>query len=117
MTRAILLGWFGLTAIGAAYVHAQSAPPPLPARAFLDQYCVTCHNQRLKTAGLLLDQMDGLILHHLAVNGRLLAEGDTRRVVQHLADLWGYDVVLQEVDAAEKVLKEHPASPRGLMLV
>src|SRR5262245_1677045 len=27
-------------------------------RALLDQYCVTCHNQRLKTAGLALDTMD-----------------------------------------------------------
>ncbi len=27
-------------------------------RAVLDQYCVTCHNQRLKTAGLTLDTMD-----------------------------------------------------------
>src|SRR6516164_8199944 len=26
-----------------------------PQRALLDQYCVTCHNQRLRTAGLLLD--------------------------------------------------------------
>jgi stage V sporulation protein R len=58
-----------------------------------------------------------LILHHVAVNGRLLAEGDARRVVQHLSDLWAYDVVLREVDTADKVLKEHPASPRGLMLV
>lgn len=33
----------------------QGAPTP---RALLDQYCVTCHNQRLKTAGLMLDQMD-----------------------------------------------------------
>jgi hypothetical protein len=29
-----------------------------PARAVLDQYCVTCHNQKLKTANLLLDQLD-----------------------------------------------------------
>jgi mono/diheme cytochrome c family protein len=28
------------------------------ARAMVDQYCVTCHNARLKTAGLLLDQLD-----------------------------------------------------------
>src|SRR5437899_515366 len=28
------------------------------ARAVLDQYCVTCHNQKLKTANLLLDQLD-----------------------------------------------------------
>jgi hypothetical protein len=27
-------------------------------RGFLDQYCVECHNQRLKTAGLMLDSMD-----------------------------------------------------------
>jgi mono/diheme cytochrome c family protein len=27
-------------------------------RAFLDGYCVTCHNQRLKVAGLTLDAMD-----------------------------------------------------------
>src|SRR5215467_14363750 len=26
--------------------------------ALLNQYCITCHNQRLKTAGLLLDSMD-----------------------------------------------------------
>src|SRR5437867_840836 len=32
--------------------HAQ-AP-----RAVLDQYCVTCHNERTKTAGLMLDKMD-----------------------------------------------------------
>src|SRR5947207_1270277 len=27
-------------------------------RALLDQYCVGCHNQRSKTAGLMLDTMD-----------------------------------------------------------
>ena len=27
-------------------------------RAFLDQYCVACHNQKLKTAGLTLDNAD-----------------------------------------------------------
>jgi Protein of unknown function (DUF1592)/Protein of unknown function (DUF1588)/Protein of unknown function (DUF1585)/Protein of unknown function (DUF1587)/Protein of unknown function (DUF1595)/Planctomycete cytochrome C len=27
-------------------------------RALLDQYCVTCHNQKLKTAGLELDKLD-----------------------------------------------------------
>src|SRR5215831_5138293 len=32
-------------------------------RALLDQYCVTCHNARLKTANLLLDQLD---LAHLS---------------------------------------------------
>ena len=32
-----------------------AAPSP---RALLDQYCVTCHNERLKTGGLSLDKVD-----------------------------------------------------------
>jgi cytochrome c551/c552 len=31
--------------------------PAPPDRAFLDQYCVTCHNEKLKTAGLMLDKL------------------------------------------------------------
>jgi len=30
----------------------------VPSKAFVDSYCATCHNERLKTAGLLLDKMD-----------------------------------------------------------
>src|SRR5262249_29200362 len=29
-----------------------------PSREFLNSYCVTCHNQRAKTAGLMLDTLD-----------------------------------------------------------
>ena len=36
---------------------AVSTASPDP-RALLDQYCVTCHNERLATAGLLLDESD-----------------------------------------------------------
>ncbi len=32
-------------------------------RALIDQYCVTCHNQRLKTGGLALDQLDLAQMH------------------------------------------------------
>src|SRR5580658_6625534 len=32
-------------------------------RALLDQYCVVCHNQRLKTGGLTLDQLDVSRVH------------------------------------------------------
>jgi cytochrome c5 len=32
--------------------------PAAAYRALLDQYCVTCHNERAKTAGLMLDKMD-----------------------------------------------------------
>src|ERR1700739_1416296 len=35
-----------------------SGPPGATARAIIDQYCVPCHNQRLKTAGLMLDKLD-----------------------------------------------------------
>jgi hypothetical protein len=40
---------------------AASARPPLTAssqRQFLARYCTTCHNDRLKTGGLSLDQVD-----------------------------------------------------------
>ena len=38
---------------------AGSGPAPVPAvRAVLDTYCITCHNQRLHTAGLALDTLD-----------------------------------------------------------
>jgi hypothetical protein len=54
-----------VTTILAAFCCSLSAAPQSPAptgtasqRALLDKYCVTCHNQRLKTAGLLLDKMD-----------------------------------------------------------
>ncbi len=54
-----------------------------------------------------------LILHHHVMNGVLLAESDADQVLQHLADLWTYDVCLKEIDRATgKLLKEHRASPR-----
>ena len=34
------------------------APQASPARALVTKYCVTCHNERLKTANLLLDKAD-----------------------------------------------------------
>ncbi|MEO8260916.1 MAG: DUF1592 domain-containing protein, partial [Acidobacteriota bacterium] len=40
---------------------SESAPrdkSDLPSKLFVDTYCTTCHNERLKTAGLLLDAMD-----------------------------------------------------------
>jgi len=42
-----------------ALALAQTPATALPAqRPVLDRYCVTCHNQKLKTAGLMLDQLD-----------------------------------------------------------
>src|SRR5690348_7395243 len=60
MTRALLTS-SGIMCLSALWAHGQSAPAPpsLSAqRLLLDQYCVTCHNQKLKTGGLMLDRLD-----------------------------------------------------------
>ena len=60
---------FGALMLGAAAVlllsRAQTAAPQtqqpttnVAARAVFDKFCVTCHNQRLRTAGLTLDTLD-----------------------------------------------------------
>ena len=41
---------------GAAIEQAQVPEPP--SRELFDRYCVTCHNERLQTAGLMLDRLD-----------------------------------------------------------
>jgi spore cortex formation protein SpoVR/YcgB (stage V sporulation) len=46
------------------------------------------------------------------LDGVLLEENDTEKVLQHVADLWGYDVKLIEHDDAGAQLAEHTASPR-----
>jgi hypothetical protein len=42
----------------AGQAPTQVAEPQTPSRALFDRYCVTCHNQRLKTGGLTLDTVD-----------------------------------------------------------
>jgi hypothetical protein len=65
LKTAILLGCFGLAFV-AATLHAQgprssgdaagsAAAPIAEPQAVLDKYCITCHNARLKTGGLVLD--------------------------------------------------------------
>ena len=53
-----------------------------------------------------------LMLRHAVLKGAQLNETDAKRVLQHLADLWSYDVSLVEVDASGSVLKEYVANPR-----
>jgi len=65
----MLIGGSLALSLGAAClleIQASAAAPPQAAinpaaaseRALLDKYCVGCHNQRLKTAGLMLDKAD-----------------------------------------------------------
>ena len=75
-TRLLIAGC--VLALSAALVSGQSAsaqaarqPAPAPVldaateRALINQYCVGCHNARLKTANLLLDELD---LAHLGAH-------------------------------------------------
>jgi stage V sporulation protein R len=52
-----------------------------------------------------------LMLRHNVVKGAKLSEADAARVLQHLANLWSYDVSLVEADEADVVLKEHKMTP------
>jgi spore cortex formation protein SpoVR/YcgB (stage V sporulation) len=56
-----------------------------------------------------------LILQHRVMDGIVLAEEDAEKVLQHVADLWGYDVKLIEQDDAGTLHAEHGASPRKIL--
>ena len=75
MTRRVKLGWGHLCCASVALLAsagvstAPQAPPSMaaipshadssvPSKALLDQYCITCHNQRTKAGGLALDTLD-----------------------------------------------------------
>jgi spore cortex formation protein SpoVR/YcgB (stage V sporulation) len=55
-----------------------------------------------------------LMLRHAVVKGAQLNDTDARRVLQHLADLWSYDVSLVEADATDTILKEYVLHPRAI---
>lgn len=53
-----------------------------------------------------------LILEHRTHASRLLEEQEARQVLRHLASLWGYDVLLREIEPASGAsLREHAVSP------
>src|ERR1700731_4655611 len=57
----VVLMLAGIGSLQPAQQQERSVPTPTPAtqyRAVLNRYCVTCHNEKLKTAGVLLDKMD-----------------------------------------------------------
>ena len=47
-----------LCALAVACIATADAAAQAPSRALLDRYCVTCHNERLQTANLMLDRVD-----------------------------------------------------------
>jgi mono/diheme cytochrome c family protein len=55
---AVIAAVSGDAAAGPQQPSGAATPSASPQRALLNRYCVTCHNQKLKTAGLTLDTMD-----------------------------------------------------------
>src|SRR5690348_10093103 len=50
---------FLLTLTGSGLVQGQAQQPSAGQhRALVNQYCVTCHNEKLKTGDLMLDKLD-----------------------------------------------------------
>ncbi len=78
------------------------------------QYDVGLIDPNIEVADVDLAGDRRLLVHHTVLNGALLNEPDAKRVLQHLADLWSYDVSLREIDASGAVLKEYTASPRTM---
>ena len=84
-------------------------------RAFARQYDVAWLDPDIEVVDVDLEGDRRLILHHKAINKITLQKDDAKRVLQHLADLWGYDVVLKEVEPATgAVLGEITASARPI---
>jgi stage V sporulation protein R len=82
-------------------------------RALARQYDIAWMMPDIQVVDVNLAGDRRLILHHRALNRVLLEERDVKLVLQHLADLWGYDVLLKEIDPGDdSVLKEHAATPK-----
>ncbi len=82
-------------------------------RELARQYDVGFVDANIEVVDVDLDGDRRLMLRHTTVKGAQLNETDARRVLQHLADLWSYDVALTEIDGSDKVLKEYVVSPRA----
>ena len=51
-----------------------------------------------------------LILHHNVLEGRQLVPQEAAKVVQHLANIWGYEVLMIEVGPEGRRLREYGAT-------
>ena len=83
MSQSIMIGGvlaiLTVTAVSGQAPQPQRTPPSSPPtgvaapRAVIDKYCVGCHNARLKTGGLALDQLDLTRLAEHAAIGEKMA--------------------------------------------
>ena len=85
-------------------------------RALARQYDIALIDPDIQVADVDLAGDRRLVLQHVVLNAMLLDAKQASDVLQNLADLWGYDVHLREVDGSGTVLKEHAAKPRPTIL-
>ncbi len=81
-------------------------------RALSKQYDIAYRDPEIQIVDVDLAGDRKLILNHRVMNGIVLEENDAAKVLQHVADLWGYDVKLIENTDDGALLAEHSASPR-----
>ena len=58
MKRAFITSAFLLTFAGVSLRQAEAQSSAVQHRALVNQYCVTCHNEKLKSGDLMLDKLD-----------------------------------------------------------
>jgi stage V sporulation protein R len=77
-------------------------------RALAAQYDLARHEPDIQVVDVDLTGDRRLVLEHRVMDGRLLEERNTRMMLRHLANLWGYPVSLTEVDPkSEHVLNTY----------
>lgn len=81
-------------------------------RMLARQYDVAWRDPDIQVVDVDLAGDRRLVLHHRVIDGVLLEPEDAERVLQHLANLWGYEVVLFSIESeGGDVLEELTASP------
>ena len=84
-------------------------------RALLDRYCVTCHNQRLKTAGLELDRLDaGAVGEHAETWEKVvrkLRTGSMPPVGSRRPDQAGYATLTHALESALDAVAARAPNP------
>jgi len=82
-------------------------------RALAREYDVARQEPDIQIVDVDLAGERALVLEHRVSDGVLLEEGDARRVLQSLANMWGYEVRLTELAASNgAVLRTHKLQPQ-----
>lgn len=81
-------------------------------RALARLYDVSRHDPDIQIVDVDLEGDRRLELRHHVTDGIPLDEDDAGRVLQHLANLWGYDVHMIESDDTDEIYSERHAQPK-----